>query len=76
MQEALYDMALFREFAGLAGEDNLPDESTILRFCHLLEAHRRPVRLRPCRTALWCCASSHPATRTCPGVSTLSGADR
>ena len=38
MEEALYDMALFREFAGLdAGEDNLPDESTILRFRHLLE---------------------------------------
>lgn len=29
MEEALYDMALFREFVGLdAGEDNLPDEST------------------------------------------------
>ena len=40
MEEALYDMALFREFVGLdAGEDNLPDESTILRFRHLLEAH-------------------------------------
>jgi IS5 family transposase len=31
MEEALYDMALFREFVGLdAGEDNMPDESTIL----------------------------------------------
>ena len=40
MEEALYDMALFREFVGLdAGEDSLPDESTILRFRHLLEAH-------------------------------------
>lgn len=40
MEEALHDMALFREFVGRdAGEDNLPDESTILRFCHLLEAH-------------------------------------
>ena len=40
MEEALYDMALFREFVGLdAGEDNLPDESTILQFRHLLEAH-------------------------------------
>jgi IS5 family transposase len=36
MEEALYDMALFREFVGLdAGEDNLPDESSILRFRHL-----------------------------------------
>lgn len=40
MEEALYDMALFREFAGLdMGEENLPDESTILRFRHLLEKH-------------------------------------
>ena len=40
MEEALYDMALFREFVGLdAGEDSLPDESTILRFRHLLESH-------------------------------------
>ena len=30
MEEALYDTPMFREFAGLdAGEDNLPDESTI-----------------------------------------------
>jgi IS5 family transposase len=41
MEEALYDMALFREFVGLdAGEDNLPEESTILRFRHLLEAYK------------------------------------
>ena len=40
MEEALYDTPMFREFVGLdAGEDNLPDESTILRFRHLLEAH-------------------------------------
>ena len=40
MEEALYDTPMFREFVGLdAGEDNLPDENTILRFRHLLEAH-------------------------------------
>lgn len=40
MKEALHDTALLREFVGLdAGEDNLPDESTLLRFRHLLEAH-------------------------------------
>ncbi len=38
MEEAPYDTAMFREFAGLdMGEDHLPDESTILRFRHLLE---------------------------------------
>ncbi len=45
-EEALYDMALFREFVGLdAGEDNLPDESTILRFRHLLEAHNLSLQI-------------------------------
>lgn len=38
MEEALHDVPLFREFAGLAGwADALPDETTILRFRHALE---------------------------------------
>ena len=46
MEEALYDMALFREFVGLdAGQDNLPDESTILRFRHLLESHNLSLQI-------------------------------
>ena len=41
MEEALHDMPLFREFAGLGGwSDRLPDETTILRFRHLLESHK------------------------------------
>jgi IS5 family transposase len=41
MEEALHDMPLFREFAGLGGwDDRLPDESTILRFRHVLEKHK------------------------------------
>ena len=40
MEEALYDVSLYREFAGLGeGMTRLPDESTILRFRHLLETH-------------------------------------
>jgi len=40
MEEALHDVPLYREFAGLEGPmRRLPDESTILRFRHLLEAH-------------------------------------
>jgi IS5 family transposase len=40
MEEALYDVPLCREFAGLdEGMTRLPDESTILRFRHLLETH-------------------------------------
>jgi IS5 family transposase len=38
MDEALHDVPLFREFAGLSGwHERLPDESTILRFRHALE---------------------------------------
>jgi transposase, IS5 family len=41
MEEALHDVPLFRDFAGLGGwADRLPDESTILRFRHLLEAKK------------------------------------
>ena len=41
MEEALHDVPLYREFAGLEGPmRRLPDESTILRFRHLLEKHK------------------------------------
>jgi transposase, IS5 family len=44
MEEALHDIPLYREFALLdAGMTRLPDESTILRFRHLLEAHELSV---------------------------------
>jgi IS5 family transposase len=40
MEEALHDVPLYREFAGVDGPmSRLPDESTILRFRHLLEHH-------------------------------------
>jgi IS5 family transposase len=40
MEEALHDVLLFREFAGMGWDTRLPDESTILRFRHLLKEHR------------------------------------
>ena len=41
MEEALHDVPMFRDFAGLGGwSERLPDESTILRFRHLLEQHK------------------------------------
>ena len=41
MEEALHDVPLYREFAGLEGPmRRMPDESTILRFRHLLEKHK------------------------------------
>jgi transposase, IS5 family len=40
MEEALHDVPLYREFAQLDGAGaRLPDETTILRFRHLLERH-------------------------------------
>ena len=40
MEEALHDTPLFREFAKIdQGVARLPDETTILRFRHLLERH-------------------------------------
>jgi transposase, IS5 family len=40
IEEALHDVALYRGFAGLdIGADRMPDETTILRFRHLLEEH-------------------------------------
>lgn len=46
MEEALHDIPLYREFAGLDGvAPRLPDETTILRFRHLLEAHDLAARM-------------------------------
>lgn len=46
MEEALHDVPLYREFAGL---DNwmtrLPDESTVLRFRRLLEKHKLAAKI-------------------------------
>ena len=40
MEEALHDVPLYREFAKLSdAQARLPDETTILRFRHLLERH-------------------------------------
>ncbi|MFO1298100.1 MAG: IS5 family transposase [Rubrivivax sp.] len=40
MEEALHDVPLYLEFAGLSsGGSRIPDETTILRFRHLLERH-------------------------------------
>lgn len=46
MEEALHDMLVFREFAGLEGwDERLPDESTILRFRYVLEKHKLAVQI-------------------------------
>ena len=40
MEEALHDLPLFRDSAGLNWDTRLPDETTILRFRRLLEEHK------------------------------------
>ena len=40
MEEACFDVPLYREFAQLDAHGRLPDESTILRFRHRLEEHK------------------------------------
>jgi IS5 family transposase len=49
MEEALHDVSLYCEFAKLdPGDMRLPDESTILRFRHLLEEHNLSMQLLAC----------------------------
>jgi IS5 family transposase len=46
MEDALYDSESMRRFAGIElAEDAVPDESTILRFRHLLEQHKLSERI-------------------------------
>ena len=41
VEEALYDSDAMRPFVGIdLGHEPLPDETTVMRFRHLLEAHR------------------------------------
>ena len=39
MEDALYEIASMRQFAGLSLDNPIPDHSTILKFRHLLERH-------------------------------------
>jgi IS5 family transposase len=40
MEEELHERPLYRQFAGLTGAVRIPDETSILRFRHLLEKHQ------------------------------------
>jgi IS5 family transposase len=52
MEECLHDIPLYREFAHLdTGMTRIPDESTILRFRHLLEAHSLAPKILNCINA-------------------------
>ncbi len=53
MEEELHERPLYRQFAGLAGAVRIPDETTILRFRHLLEKHQlAPQILKTINTGL------------------------
>lgn len=45
MEEALFDVPLYREFAGLSSVERIPDRVSILRFRHLLEEHQLGVQI-------------------------------
>ena len=44
-EEALFEMAIYRDFCGLGGTDRIPDRVSILRFRHLLEQHEISPRI-------------------------------
>jgi len=40
MEDQLHERPLYRRFVGLEGAARARDETTILRFCHLLDRHQ------------------------------------
>lgn len=48
MEDALYEIDSMRRFAGLDLTRNLPDETTILKFRHLLEKHSLARKIFEC----------------------------
>jgi len=47
-EDAFYDIELMRRFAGIElAEDTIPDESTVLRFRHLLEEYKLTEKIFP-----------------------------
>lgn len=45
MEEALFEVSLYRDFAGLGGVERIPDRVSILRFRHLLEEHNLALQI-------------------------------
>ena len=65
-EDAIYDSESMRRFARVElGDEVVPDESTILRFRHLLEQHglteRSSTRLRTCWKNSGCCCARAPS---------------
>src|SRR5512140_2001656 len=64
-EDAIYDSESMRRFAQVElGDDVVPDETTILRFRHLLEQHgltKEILRFRPCWKSAGCCCAREPS---------------
>ena len=45
MEEALFEVSLYRDFAGLSSAERIPDRVSILRFRHLLEEHQLSIQI-------------------------------
>ena len=61
MEEAFFDVPLYREFAQLDAHGRLPDESTILRSRHRLEKHKHTSSL----TQFWPRSTTFSLPRAC-----------
>ena len=45
MEDALFEVPIYREFVGLSGTERVPDRVSILRFRHLLEEHQLSIQI-------------------------------
>lgn len=45
MEDALFEVPMYREFVDLSGTDRIPDRVSILRFRHLLEEHQLSIQI-------------------------------
>ena len=61
MEDALYDIAALRQFAGLSSLDAVPDETTILKFRHQFQVlpivHNESIRANRC-PGIWSATSA------------------
>ena len=45
MEDAMFEVPMYREFVGLSGTERVPDRVSILRFRHLLEEHQLSIQI-------------------------------
>jgi IS5 family transposase len=67
IEDALYDSQAIRRFVGIdLGREAAPDAATLLKFCHLLEAHELTTAIFSAINAIWpntgCSCAPAPST--------------